>query len=75
MSKKNVQIIIWKYIMTNIDTQETDYSVYSMLGRGSLLHFAANKITIRSLTHFSSECTSLSVYTKTDENDEIPDVR
>jgi len=25
--KKNVQIIKRKYIMTNIDTQETDYSV------------------------------------------------
>jgi hypothetical protein len=28
VSKKNVQIIKRKYIMTNIDTQETDYSVY-----------------------------------------------
>jgi hypothetical protein len=27
VQKKNVQIIIRKYIMTNIDTQETDYSV------------------------------------------------
>ena len=27
--KKNVQIIKRKYIMTNIDTQETDYSVYA----------------------------------------------
>ena len=27
VSKKNVQIIKRKYIMTNIDTQETDYSV------------------------------------------------
>ena len=27
--KKNDQIIKRKYIMTNIDTQETDYSVYS----------------------------------------------
>jgi hypothetical protein len=26
--KKKFQIIIRKYIMTNIDTQETDYSVY-----------------------------------------------
>jgi hypothetical protein len=25
--KKNVQIVKRKYIMTNIDTQETDYSV------------------------------------------------
>ena len=28
MIKKNVQIIKRKYIMTNINTQETDYSVY-----------------------------------------------
>ena len=28
VSKINVQIIKRKYIMTNIDTQETDYSVY-----------------------------------------------
>jgi hypothetical protein len=28
VKKKNVQIINRKYIMTNIDTQETDYSVY-----------------------------------------------
>ena len=27
VSKKNVQIIKRKYIITNIDTQETDYSV------------------------------------------------
>ena len=27
--KKNVKIIKRKYIMTNIDTQETDYSVYA----------------------------------------------
>jgi hypothetical protein len=29
--RKDVQIIKKKYIMTNIDTQETDYSVYGIL--------------------------------------------
>ena len=29
LAKKNVQMIKSKYIMTNINTQETDYSVYS----------------------------------------------
>ena len=29
LKKKNVQIIKRKYIMTNIDTQETQYSVYA----------------------------------------------
>ena len=29
--KNNVQMIKWKYIMTNINTQETGYSVYGEL--------------------------------------------
>jgi hypothetical protein len=39
VSKKNVQIIKRKYIMTNIDTQETDYSVYTMWCPSLLLLF------------------------------------